>query len=336
MAFQIFVYGINGTTSALNDITTETKIIDIKIKVKEKTPGVEIEHLRLIFAGKELENHYTAGHYKIKQRSTLHLVVRLPGGSNENYSSDDGVELTNEPDMITWDDDPENLRAKMPCGHAINPESLTAFCRSLVSEGKFQFFCPYTDSTTDVRCLVEWQYADIRKIGQLTDEECKHFETKISENYALRALGVQECPQCSTCCERRDKNRTSVICLICSRRPGASEFAFCWYCLHEVKSYHGYRCNNDFCGGVDPRLAILNNAVKKQVGNVSGVPSCRACPRCGTIIEHDRNCKHMKCPCDQHFCFICLSLRDPQTGWSCGVFNSVCNIAPVQTTIPGL
>ncbi|EXX59915.1 ubiquitin-ribosomal 60S subunit protein L40B fusion protein [Rhizophagus irregularis DAOM 197198w] len=269
MAFQIFVYGINGTTSTLNDITTETKIIDIKIKVKEKTPGVEIEHLRLIFAGKELENHYTAGHYKIKQRSTLHLVVRLPGGSNENsYSSDDGVELTNEPDMITWDDDPENLRAKMPCGHAINPESLTAFCRSLVSEGKFQFFCPYTDSTTDVRCLVEWQYADIRKIGQLTDEECKHFETKISENYALRALGVQECPQ--------------------------------------------------------------------QVGNVSGVPSCRACPRCGTIIEHDRNCKHMKCPCDQHFCFICLSLRDPQTGWSCGVFNSVCNIAPVQTTIPGL
>ena len=54
--------------------------------------------------------------------------------------------------------------------------------------------CVY-QATTDVRCLVEWQYADIRKIGQLTDEECKHFETKISENYSLRALGAQECPQ---------------------------------------------------------------------------------------------------------------------------------------------
>ena len=27
------------------------------------------------------------------------------------------------PDMITWDDDPENKRAKMPCGHAISKEA---------------------------------------------------------------------------------------------------------------------------------------------------------------------------------------------------------------------
>jgi len=224
----------------------------------------------------------------------------------------------------------------MPCGHAIGPESLTAFCRSLVSEGKFQFFCPYTNPTTDVRCRSEWQYIVIRKLGLLTDEERKYFESKISENYSLRALGAQECPQCSTCCERSDKNRTSVICLICSRKPGAREYAFCWYCLHEVNSSNGYRCNNNLCGGVDPRLAILKNAVTKQVGNVSGVPSCRACPKCGTIIEHDRDCKHMKCPCDQEFCFICLSLRVPKAGWTCGSFNSVCNIAPVQTIIPGL
>lgn len=32
---------------------------------------------------------------------------------------DDDVELSQEPDMITWDDDPDNQRAKMPCGHAI-------------------------------------------------------------------------------------------------------------------------------------------------------------------------------------------------------------------------
>ncbi|CAG8636087.1 9012_t:CDS:2, partial [Racocetra fulgida] len=119
----------------------------------------------------------------------------------------------------------------MPCGHAIGPESLTAFCRSLVSEGKFQFFCPYTN---------QWQYIDIRKIGLLTDEECKYFETKISENYSRRALGVQECPQ-----------------------PGIREYAFCWYCLHEVYSFNSYRCTNDLCGGVDPRLAILKNANTK-------------------------------------------------------------------------
>ncbi len=39
---------------------------------------------------------------------------------DQNEKQLDGdVELTYEPDMITWDDDPDNLRAKMPCGHAI-------------------------------------------------------------------------------------------------------------------------------------------------------------------------------------------------------------------------
>ncbi|RGB43960.1 hypothetical protein C1646_749178 [Rhizophagus diaphanus] len=140
--------------------------------------------------------------------------------------------------------------------------------------------------------------SEINWLGLLSDDECKYFETKISENYSLCALGAQECPQ-------------------------NGEYAFCWYCLYEVKSSEGYHCNNDLCGGIDPRLAILKNVVKKKVIDVSGIPSCCACPKCGTIIEHDNS-------------FICLGLRDLQTGWPYGLSNSVCDIAPIQTTIPGL
>ena len=45
------------------------------------------------------------------------------------------------------------------------------------------------------RCRMEWQYVDIRKLGTLNDDERKYFESKISENYSLRALGAQECPK---------------------------------------------------------------------------------------------------------------------------------------------
>ncbi|CAI2190745.1 16656_t:CDS:2 [Funneliformis geosporum] len=290
MVFQIFVNGLEGKLTTYNNITPETKVIDIKKMVKDKT-GVEIEHQRFIFAGKQLEDHLTVEYYKIVAQSTLHLVVRLPGGVDEKrHDPNDDVELTNEPDMITWEDDPDNLRAKMPCGHAIGPESLTAFCRSLVSEGKFQFFCPYTNPTNDIRCHAEWQYIDIRKIGLLTDDERKYFETKISENYSLRVLGAQECPQL----------------LLTPSAIGSAPHTV----REAIRIGHrsnGYHCKNNLCGGVDPRLAILKNAITKKVGNVSGVPSCRACPKCGTIIEHDRNCKHMKCPCDQEFWYLSYS-----------------------------
>ena len=50
------------------------------------------------------------------------LVYRLRGGSDQIRVKmlDDTVELSDAPDMITWDDDPVNKRVKMPCGHAIS------------------------------------------------------------------------------------------------------------------------------------------------------------------------------------------------------------------------
>ncbi len=54
------------------------------------------------------------------------MVLRLPGGQDKVL--DDLVPITYEPDMTTWDDDPDDKRAKMPFGHAISPHSLTAHC----------------------------------------------------------------------------------------------------------------------------------------------------------------------------------------------------------------
>ncbi|XP_019617076.1 PREDICTED: acidic repeat-containing protein-like [Branchiostoma belcheri] len=45
---------------------------------------------------------------------------------------DEDVETTDAPDMISWEDDPNTPRAKMSCGHAITPETLTTYCKSLL------------------------------------------------------------------------------------------------------------------------------------------------------------------------------------------------------------
>lgn len=58
--------------------------------------------------------------YKIENQSNLFVVLRLNGGTDVNFKElDEDVELSEAPDMISWEDDPSTPRAKMPCGHAI-------------------------------------------------------------------------------------------------------------------------------------------------------------------------------------------------------------------------
>lgn len=255
------------------------------------------------------------------------MVLRLHGG--EQKEIDDLAMLTDEPDMITWDDDPEGKRAKMPCGHAIGPDSLTAYCRSLLSAGKFQFFCPYVHESE--RCNKEWTYIEVRRFGVLTTAEQKEFEVKISENYLRKAMGIQECPGCQSLCERFDKKDKRLICRVCSADK-KRRYEFCWTCLHEWKSSGTQKCGNEECDGEDPRLRTLRDCPVKKVIGVD-TPSTRSCPSCGTLIAHVEACKHMACPCGTNFCFICLKVKEGS--WTCGSFNTKCTSAPRQTEIPG-
>ena len=83
---------------------------------------IPLDGNRLLFGTKELQSDKFLSDYGIEKRSTLFHVSRLPGGSERIREKvlDDTVELSDAPDMITWDDDPENKRVKMPCGHAIS------------------------------------------------------------------------------------------------------------------------------------------------------------------------------------------------------------------------
>lgn len=317
--YQVFVKGLQGNTMTI-DIHKDATVNELFQLLSRKT-DIPTDECRLIHAGKEIEQgkgKRISDYPSIVHNSTLFMVMRLNGG--EEKQLDEACQLTNEPDMITWDDDPNGLRVKMPCGHAIGPESLTSFCRSIVDAGKFQFICPYVDKTTQVRCNKEWDYIEVRRFAVLTKEEQKYFETKISENYLQKAMGIQECPGCKSYCERANKKDKRVICKICTKKKG-NRFEFCWSCLHEWKTSGVDKCGNEECGGEDPRIRILRDSPLKDVVGVQ-TPSCRACPQCGLLIEHTKACKHMVCRCGTQFCFICLKLKDSKKGWQCGTYSA--------------
>lgn len=58
------------------DINGNTTIYEIKSMVREKD-GIPEDQLRVIFAGKLLEDDKTAADYDIADDSTIHMVLRL-------------------------------------------------------------------------------------------------------------------------------------------------------------------------------------------------------------------------------------------------------------------
>ncbi|KAM8746774.1 E3 ubiquitin-protein ligase arih1l-like [Acanthopagrus schlegelii] len=227
----------------------------------------------------------------------------------------------------------KSLRAKMSCGHAVTPMSLTDWCRRLLNEeGKWRFVCGQTN------CDAEWSFEEVRKMALLTPEEVDEFEKKMFIN-ARPIFKFKECPGCKSRVVRKNLNDLSVRCTVCTAKK-KNKYMFCWQCLREWKGPvpRSDRCDNVGCQSSLEILKTCPDVVFKSVKGVTGCPSRRACPTCGMLVVHDgTKCKNIGCTqCKVEFCFVCLKTttecqRINQKSW-----YSVCSagVAPRQTSIP--
>lgn len=75
---QLFVKGVKGETYTC-DVDESDNVREIRKRFSEKAK-IPIHEVRLVFAGKQLEDGRTLQYYNISWHSVVHSVLRIRGG----------------------------------------------------------------------------------------------------------------------------------------------------------------------------------------------------------------------------------------------------------------
>uniref|UniRef100_A0A672GH55 RING-type domain-containing protein n=1 Tax=Salarias fasciatus TaxID=181472 RepID=A0A672GH55_SALFA len=254
---------------------------------------------------------------------------------------DTTLKFVNRPDDLDplppEEGDP-GLRAEMSCGHAVTPESLTGWCRSLLDQGQYKFKCPALKDGTFFKCGAVWPYKEVRRLAVLTAEEMQYFEENIARMAAAEHCEFKSCPGCKTYLERMDLTNLCVQLHGLCPADKKKVYQFCWQCS---KPWKGTLHPQTLCqrGLRQPRPGAAENLQADRPAEVLEVmpvpPSGPVSPavRGWSTTKHRLQEHHLSSLSDR--VLLCVPELTPECLKTSTHFQKCsAGVAPKQTSIP--
>eukprot|EP01084_Bolivina_argentea_P047450 87436_1 len=244
------------------------------------------------------------GKSSLVDKKELYRVRKLP------WRQFKWIRLSKEADCLYGYCDEDNIdRAEMKCKHAIAAESMFMLIKYTIEKDR---------EVVKIKCPVEncdeiWDWNSCLKIADMTDDEIIKYNVIKSNRMSKNKF--KQCPNCNIkTIKPKTVNQFRVKCTNCN------SYDWCYACQQKWKGSGLILCENDNCNAVSTVNKVLQECNMKKLSYVKDglIPEYRACPTCLQLMVHVDACKHMKCKgrdCKTEFCFLCLAVRDPKTGW---------------------
>jgi hypothetical protein len=88
---QVFAKTLSGKTVTLDIDYSRDTVYEAKLKIQEKE-GIPVDQIRLIYAGRQLEDNRSFADYNMQKDSTVHIVLRLRGCSSSSASTGNSLQ----------------------------------------------------------------------------------------------------------------------------------------------------------------------------------------------------------------------------------------------------